>query len=203
MTETGDVRHAERSRQRILEAALAELAVRNFDSFSLAKVAERAGLDEVTVKQIWPNAPALFAATYQEFGERNIAMPNSGSLRGDLLEYAKSWAANVNTPVGRRLLDALIVSPKDWDVSGTRARYVDNRNGRAITIIRRAIACGDCAPDTDPVRIADLFRAALSVPVLFYDRPITDKDCEEVVDTVLNGIALHRGADHPDGSHNA
>lgn len=189
MTETGDVRHVERSRQLILEAALAELTIRNFDGFSLAKVAQRAGLDEVKVKQIWPNAQALFAATYHEFGERHIAMPDTGSLRGDLLEYAKSWAANVNTPLGRRLLDALIVSPKDWDVSGSRASYVDNRNGRAITIIRRAVERGECAPDVDPIRAADHFRAALSVPVLFYDRPITDQDCEVVVDTILDGIA--------------
>lgn len=191
MTEMGDLRHGGRSRQLILDAALTELSAKTFDTFSLEAVAARAGVDEITVKQIWPNSQALFAATYKEFGERHLPLPDTGSLREDLLEYAKSYAKCVNTPIGRRMLDALIVSPRDWDVSGSRAAYVDARNGRAITIIRRAIERGDCAAGIHPVQAADLFRAALSVPVLFYDRAITEKDCEVVVDTVLNGIAAH------------
>ncbi len=196
MTEMGDLRYAESSRQLILDAALAELATKNFDGFTLERVASRAGVDEVIVKQIWPNSEALFAAAYQEFGERHLPLPDTGTLHGDLLEYAKSYAANLNTPAGRRLLDALIVTPRDWDVSGSRTAYVDVRNGRAVTIIRRAIERGLCAPGVDPVQAADLFRAALSIPVLFYDRPVSENDCESVVDTILYGIANHpRGPD--------
>ncbi|MGV1089594.1 MAG: TetR-like C-terminal domain-containing protein [Mycobacterium sp.] len=195
MVEMSDLHSAERSREVILNAAVAELATKHLDGFTLERVAARAGVDQVAVKQMWPNAAALFAAAYKEFGERHIPMPDTGTLRGDLLDYAKSYAANVNTPTGRRLLDALIVSPTDWDVSGSREAYVSARNGRAITIIRRGIERGECAPGTDAVRAADLFRAALSVPVLFYDRPITDTDCEVVVGTVLDGIAAN-----PDGA---
>ena len=197
MTETGDLRHAGGTRQLILDAALAELATKNFDGFSLERVASRAGIDEIVIKQLWPNSEALFAAAYHEYGERHLPLPDTGTLRGDLLEYAKSYAANVNTPAGRRLLDALIVSPRDWDVSGARASYVDLRNGRAVTIFRRAVERGQCVPGTDPIQAADFFRAALSVPVLFYDRPVSEQDCEAVVDTICDGVAPHPG--HPDG----
>jgi len=77
-------------------------------------------------------------------------------------------------------------------VAGSRANYVDGRNDRAIAIIRRGIDRGECVPGTDPVRAADLIGAALCLPVMLYDRPITDEDCEFVVDTVLNGVAAHR-----------
>ena len=48
--------------------------------------------------------------------------------------------------------------------------------------MRRGIERGECAPDTDPVRVADL-------PVMLYHRPITAEHCEFVVDTILNGVA--------------
>ena len=94
-----------------------------------------------------------------------------------------------------RRLDAVIVSPRDWDVAGSRAGYVDGRNDQAIAIVSRAVERGECAPGTDPVRVADLLGAGLCLPVLLYDRPINDADCEFVVGTVLNGIVAREG-DH-------
>jgi hypothetical protein len=31
----------------------------------------------------------------------------------------------------------------------------------------------------------------LCIPLQFYDRPVTDTDCEFVVDTLLNGVIAH------------
>ncbi len=196
MTETGDLRRTEPVRQQILDAALTELITNHFDGFTLDKVALRAGVDALVVKRLWPNTPELLIATLNEYGDRYVPAPDTGSLRDDLLHYAKSYAETINSPLGRRLVDALIVRPKDWDVAGSRATYLDGRDDRAIAIMRRGIQRGECAPDTDPVRAADLIMAGLCLPVMLYDQPITEDHCEFVVDTVLNGVANGRARAH-------
>ena len=175
-------------RQRVLDAALAELATTNAGSFTMAAVASRAGLEVQVVKDMWPNTPELISAALMAFAGRNMPVPDTGSLREDLMGYSKAFAVAVNSPTGRRLLDAVIATPKDWDVSGWRYSFFLARRQRVAPLFQRAIERGDCPPDIDPARIIDLLTAGLCIPLQFYDRPITDEDCEAVVDVLLNGI---------------
>lgn len=188
MSGAADLRDAGKIREMVLYAAVAELAATSVGDFSLEGVAARAGIDAHAVKQLWANTPELFAAALIAFGDRYIPIPDTGTLRGDLLEYSKSYAVAVNSPIGRRLLDALIVKPKDWDVAGSREAFRDGRHERIAAIVRRGIERGACAEGTDPVLLLDMLGACLCTPVLFYDIPVTDEHCEYVVDLVLNGI---------------
>lgn len=198
MSETGGKACPDAVRAEILDAALAELIANHFDGFTIDNVAARAGVDVMSVKQQWPNTPELLVAALTAYGDRYVPMPDTGSLRDDLMHYAKSYAESMNSPLGRRLVDALIVRPRDWDVAGSRATFVDGRNDRAVAIMRRGIERGECPPDTDAAGVADLIGAGLSLPVMLYDRPITGEHCAFVVDTVLNGVCLgHRRAHIP------
>lgn len=189
MTEMSEARQDERSRQLILDAAVAELAARNLEAFTVDGVAARAGVDAVVVKQLWPNTLKLLNASLMAFADRFMPVPDTGTLRGDLLAYAKSYANTVNGPAGRRLLNALLISPKDWDVSGVRPAFHKGRHVRIAVMMRRGIERGECAPDTDPERALDMLAACLCTPLMFYGRDITEGDCEFIVDTLLNGIA--------------
>ena len=188
MTGTPDLCDADQTKEMVLYAAVAELAAQNVGAFNLEGVAARAGIDVLTVKQLWANTPELFTAALIAFGERYMPIPDTGTLRGDLLAYAKSYAIAENSPIGRRLLDALIVKPKDWDVNGSRETFLDGRNDRNTVMIRRGIERGECGADTDPVLLIDMLGACLCTPVLYYDLPVTDEHCEYVVDLILNGI---------------
>lgn len=193
MTEISDVRDAERSRELILEAAVAELAAKNLSSFTLDGVAARAGVDSVLVKQLWPNTLKLLNASLMAFADRFMPVPDTGTLRGDLLQYAKSYAQTINMPSGRRLLDALLISPKDWDVSAVRPAFHKGRHVRIVVMLRRGIERGECPPDTDGERVLDMLAACLCTPLMFYDRDVTDEDCEFIVDTLLNGVGADPG----------
>ena len=188
MTSSPDLDDAARTREIILDAAVAELAAKNVSAFSLEGVAARAGIDVLTLRRLWANTPGLFTAALISFGDRYIPIPDTGTLRGDLLAYSKSYAKTVNSPIGRRLLDAMIVKPKDWDLSGSRETFLEGRHARITQMIRRGIARGECAEDADPVVLVDMLGACLCTPVLFYDLPVTEEHCEYVVDLILNGI---------------
>lgn len=185
---TREVRSTEQVRDAVLEAAVRELAGRKLAGFTLDGVADRAGLPVHVVRDLWPNAPDLLAATLRAYGERNFPVPDTGSLRGDLLAYSRAFAATLNTPEGRRLLDSLIVRPTDWEMPGPRSNFMESRVSRIGVIISRAIERDECPPGTDPARLIDHLGMGICLPVLWYDRAVTDEDCEYVVDLLLNGI---------------
>lgn len=174
--------------KRILDAALAELAVKRIGAFTLDGVAARMGVNPQVIKQIWPNTPELLSAALAAFAQHNIPISDTGTLRGDLLGWARSYAETLNTPVGRRVLDAVMVNVGDWELDGSRAVFLDGRLSRFAPVFERAVARGECPPDTDPTLTIDVLGIGLCLPVLYYDRPVTDEHCVYVVDTLLHGI---------------
>lgn len=175
-------------RLRILDAALTELTERSIGQFTLERVAARAGVDVPTVRSHWPNTPELFTATLVAWGERHMPIPDTGTLRGDFLEFSLNYAAAVSTPVGRLVLHTVVTSPKDWDTVGLRERFREVRPNRLVVMVHRAIERGECPADVDPVLVTDLLSAGLCTPVLFYDSPISADYAERIVDLVLNGV---------------
>lgn len=178
------------TRDVILRAAADELGVSRAAGFSIDKVAARAGVDPSIVQRWWPNSPALLADTVASHTARYVPTAlDTGTLHGDLMAYALSYAESVKTPTGRRLLDAMIVRPGDWDVSGVRDAYLQARWDLAAVILQRGVGRGECRPGTDPGHLIETLTLGVCLPVLIYDRPITAEDCRLAVDMVVNGIA--------------
>lgn len=176
------------TRRVVLNAALKELGISSVGSFTLDGVAARARVEVRLVKQAWPSAPELFREVLEEFADSQMPVPDTGTLRDDLLQYARSFARMANTPDGRRILDALIVKPEDWDLSDSRAVVLQYRSSRVSAMVQRAVERGECPAGTDPALALDMLVISLCLPVLVYDRPVSDEHCRDVVRTLLNGI---------------
>lgn len=181
-------RDTEGIRERVLDAALAEIAAKGLGGFTIEAAAQRAGFDSLTVRQIWPNSAELSTAALMEYGTRNLCVPDTGTLYGDLLAYAKSFADMIDSPVGRRLLNAVIAKPMDWDLSESRPMFLERRDRRMAQILTRAADRGECIGAVDPGRLIDMIAFGICLPILLYDRQVTDEDCEYVVRTLVEGI---------------
>lgn len=182
------LRDVERVRERVLDAALDELAARGLGGLTIEAAARRAGFDAATVRQLWPNSADLSTAALMEYGARNLPVPDTGTLYGDLLAYSKSFADMINSPIGRRLLNAVIAKPMDWDLSESRPMFLERRDQRMAQIVTRAIARDECVSATEPGRLVDMVAFGICLPILLYDRQVTDEDCEYVVRTLVEGI---------------
>lgn len=179
-------------KQLILDAVIAELASTSAGSITMSAVATRAGVEVEDVKRIWANTPELLNAALMSFAGKNIPVPDTGSLRDDMLQYARFFASAVNSPIGRRIIGAVVATRNEWDVSGWREMFFESRQDNVEPMLSRAIERGECAPDIDAARIMDFLNAGLCVSLQLYDRPVTDEDCEFVVDVLLNGIRRNR-----------
>ncbi|MFY9492787.1 MAG: TetR-like C-terminal domain-containing protein [Mycobacterium sp.] len=176
------------ARQRVIDAALVELTTRPIDAFTLQAVAVRAEMDVGVIRQVWPSATTLMTNALDQFFDRTVPIPDTGSLPGDLRDYARSYAALINSAMGKRMLNALMISPRTWDLTNTRATYLAERQAKVGAVVQRAVGRGECVTGTDPDRLIDLLCAGLAYIVLAYGRDVTDDDCAYVVDTLLNGI---------------
>jgi AcrR family transcriptional regulator len=177
----------------ILDAAVDELGIGRAAGFSIERVAARAGVEPSAVQQWWPNSPALLSEAVAFHTARCApTAPDTGTLYGDLLEFAMAYAAQVGTPIGRRVLDAMIVRPGDWDVMGVREAYLQARRDFAGAMVQRGVARRECSPDTDPGHMIETLTLAVCLPVLIYDRPITADDCRNAVEMVMHGIGASR-----------
>ena len=176
------------ARQRVIDAALVELTTKPIDAFTLQAVAVRAEMDVGVIRQVWPSATTLMTNALDQFFDRTVPIPDTGSLPGDLRDYARSYAALINSAMGKRMLNALMISPRTWDLTNTRATYLAERQAKVGAVVQRAVGRGECVTGTDPDRLIDLLCAGLAYIVLAYGRDVTDDDCEYVVDTLLNGI---------------
>ncbi|WP_103717900.1 TetR/AcrR family transcriptional regulator [Bosea psychrotolerans] len=70
-------------------AARELLAEKGYAGFSIEEVARRAGAGKPTIYRWWPSKADLFIAIYGADKDAAIPVPDTGSLRDDLLLYTK------------------------------------------------------------------------------------------------------------------
>src|SRR5262245_7609675 len=87
-----------RVRAATIAATLAELAESGYSGLTIVTVAKRAGVHKTTLYRRWGTRERLvLEAMLDRAGER-IAVPDTGSLREDLLGLARTAAANAASP---------------------------------------------------------------------------------------------------------
>src|SRR5215831_8177132 len=75
----------------ILDAAWDELVAVGYSGFTIENVAARAGTSRPVLYRRWPSRPELAMAAIGRLGRRDeIALPDTGSLRGDLIELMRA-----------------------------------------------------------------------------------------------------------------
>lgn len=185
-----------RSRAKVLEAAVAVLADRGTASFSVDAVVERSGVAKTTIYRHWPNRSELLAAAIADLGGVS-RIPNTGSLRGDLLAFFRKGIDAVDgahPDLRMRSLPGIIeAANRDPDLAAAGATVVAATVASLKPILERGLVRGEVRPDCDLEAMAHVLLGALFVHgALRY--PTTGDYVRQVVDTVLDGIRGGRAA---------
>src|SRR5689334_22276137 len=89
---------SEKAHKAILAAAAELLLARGLSEVSMDAVAERAGVSKATIYRWWPTKETLaLDALYAEWAAFQPDLPDTGSLRGDLLALLGPWARAVRS----------------------------------------------------------------------------------------------------------
>ena len=166
------------------------LAERGLAAMSIEEVAARAGVGKTTIYRRWPSKGLLaldaFVASFRE----QQPLPDTGTLRGDLLAGAACVGAAVTqTPMGSMLTGLIAEAQHDAELRGAwRDRVLEPLRSQHRIMLDRAIARGEISPCVEREVVLDLFFGAAEHRLLLGHLPMSDDFIADVVDVILAGI---------------
>ena len=123
---------------------------------------------------------------------QRISVPDTGSLRQDLFELARTAAANAATPEVAAMARAVVAqAPYDSRLAAANRRFWDERLALDTVIVARAIERGEVAAGTDPRQVIESLLGPIHLRLLLTGEPVDDSFLERVVDVVLTGVSRH------------
>jgi AcrR family transcriptional regulator len=184
---------SEKATTAILQAAGELLLEQGLEAVSMDAIAERAGVSKATIYRWWPTKETLaIDALYEDWAGDGAVVPDTGSLRGDLLALFLPWSKRVSSRPYARVLGGLLTKARtdprfaeEYD-----ARLVQPRRDQARPILVRAIGRGEITAQTDVELALDLLYGPLYHRLLQGHLPLTDDFVVGVVDTVLSGLLV-------------
>jgi AcrR family transcriptional regulator len=128
-----------RVRSAVLAATVEELVAVGNASFSIDGVAERAGVNKTTVYRRWGNRENLLLEAILAHG-RDVPLPDTGSLRSDLLAYGKAIVASVQDAETEALARAIVsVGDPESPIAKANRAFWAKQFDLAGLIVDRAI----------------------------------------------------------------
>ncbi len=154
----------------------------------MSEVAKRAQVHETSIYRRWGTRENLLLDALLSASEQ-LQVPDTGSLRKDLIAYATDLAKFVETPVGRALVQTLAAAGDDPETQQTRDRYWAYRSERSQQMITRAVDRGEL-PQTVPARLVlEMLVSPVHFRALLTRQPINPGLPELLVDTLLAGVS--------------
>lgn len=186
---TGGVRtsgRAARVVEDVLCATSQELSRVGYAALRIEDVAQRSGVNKTTIYRRWPTKAELVAAALQGLSIQPTAS-DTGTLRGDLLEYLQSYAAFAGSSLGRGISRMMLSERTHPEVEPiARALREKHRRSRA-SIVERAIARGELPEGTSPALVAELAFAPVYTRLVTQSAKADDAFLGSVVDVVIAG----------------
>ena len=178
-----------------IAATLAELAERGYTALSLESIARRAGVHKTTLYRRWGTREELVLDATLARADEHISVPDTGSLRGDLLTLVRIAAANAASPEVAAMARAVAAeSPRDGKLAAANRRFWAERLALDGVIIERAIERGEVAAGTDPGRVIEAVVGPIHLRLLLTGEPVDNSFLEEIVDVVVEGVGRRQGS---------
>jgi AcrR family transcriptional regulator len=192
MDESADTGTTARPRraEAIFAATLELLATAGYEGLTMEAVALRAGVNKTTLYRWWKSKDEVLAAALTESDLLTFPVPDTGSLRGDLIETARSihglLTDAATAPIAAAVLAA---SPGRPSLAAVGRMFFADRAAREHPLFRRAVERGELDDRTDPRLVMDMLAGAIWFRVFLRAEPVETADIDKAVDIVLNGIA--------------
>ncbi len=150
-----------RVREAVLRAAL-ELIDSDAGSPTLYDIADRAGVAPSSIYRRWGTWENVLADALLESSELAIPIPDSGSLRADLITFATSVADYLTTPRGAGLLRNVGSMQPSPEVAAALQQFWAARFELARVMVDRAVERGELSVDIDALLLLELVIAPVN-----------------------------------------
>ena len=178
-----------RVREAVLKATLRVVAEQGADAVSIREIARQARVHETSIYRRWRTKEHLILDALLDYSEEQLPIPDTGTLRDDLVAFATSVTNYLASPLGRTVARSMAVADDDVTLAATRAQFWQSRFDLARVIVDRAKSRGELPDDIDPAMALELLIAPLHFRTLLTRQPVDEQLAGQVVDLLLKGIA--------------
>ncbi|MDQ1695738.1 MAG: hypothetical protein QOJ03_1091, partial [Frankiaceae bacterium] len=168
----------------IYAAVMEELAEVGYASLSIERVAERARTGKASIYRRWPTRLDLVLEALDHVMPRFDEVPDTGTIRADLLVVLRSIATTMGSRVGAAAKACFEGTDQEL-AQAMRDRLLPQRKAVMIEILQRAAARGEVRADAVTQRIAETGPMLLHGELLQRGSPIPDSAVVAIVDEVL------------------
>ena len=197
-----EVRRSSRAHEAVLDAATELFEELGYQRLTIDGIAARAGVSKATIYRWWPGRAAIVLEAFLTAVQDDIAYPDTGSVREDLIDQLVSLGRTLGqTRPGRMAITLLGEAQHDPELADAfRAGWLAPRRDAGRRVLRRGIERSELRTDLDLELALDGLYGPLYLRLLFGHSSLDRDSLKCLVDQVLQGIALRSGDDRPSGT---
>jgi AcrR family transcriptional regulator len=187
---TGRPRDA-RADRAILEATLELIAELGVHEFRTEDVAARAGVGKGAIYRRYRSKDELVTAAIAALVSEEIAVPDTGSTRTDLLVVMREGVELYRGSLARRLMPNVVaaVAQRPELARAVRDGFLRGRRAALSEVLRRGVERGDLRDDLDVDLALDVLGGPLFYRLLVTGGPIDNELADGVTNLILRGFA--------------
>jgi hypothetical protein len=175
-------------RERVLAAAYDELTHWGIDRFSIVALADRHRLDPDVIRHQWGNEEGLIIDVLLRWPNKEMPVPDTGSLRTDLLALAVAMTIYVHSEIGRNLQVTHVIANPDLPTAQIRRAVWRARSESLRIVFDRARERGELLDGVDAATGLELLFAPINMRALFTGEPVDDDYCRTISELVWRAV---------------
>ena len=168
-----------------------------YDRLTLDAVATRARASKATLYRRWPTKAELVLAAFVE-GTRQVAIdPDTGTLRGDLLQLGEQIRAHVSIHAGT-IRAVLVETSRSAELDAMmQEQFLDQRKALMSRVLARAVDRGEVRASAITDDLWDVLPGYLIYRSVLTGNPPARQTIDDLVDNVLIPSLTRHNAEHP------
>jgi AcrR family transcriptional regulator len=174
----------------VLRATVELLAETGYPGLLVSAIAERAGTSKPAIYRRWPSKAHLVHEAVFPIGAAT-AIPDTGSLPGDLREVVRRTRDFLMTPAARAALPGLVgeMAADPTLHSALLERFAGIIGGGLAELLGRAAARGEVAVDVTAAELAEAVAGLTLVALLTRGTQLDDAWVDRTTMLLLKGIS--------------
>lgn len=182
----GTRRRGETLERAIFDAVLAELDAVGYDAMTMEGVAARAQTGKAALYRRWPSKQELVLDTMQCQLPPCGDLPETGTVRGDLLVLLGGMAAMFGSPTGAATQSVMGSLKRNPDIAeAVHERVIAPRQRLMMNVLRRGAERGEVRRDAVSTLVAAVGPSMIIHKFMTEGPPITEKTVEAIIDEVV------------------
>jgi AcrR family transcriptional regulator len=174
--------------RRALNATLHELGGVGYAALKVENVATRARVNKTTIYRRWPTKEALVRAALLSIGKshESLPVPNTGSVREDLLTVARRILVLARSPEGRVTMRMLAAESPRSELGRIAESVRKRHDATSLVILERARKRGELRANIDISLLFEAMRAAC-IQMILRTGGLTASFVAKLIDLLLSG----------------